>query len=328
MNMTSPRSTAVGIALVAGLLGLTPSHAQPDYPTKAVRIVIGTPPGDSADATARALASQLARQTGQSFFVDNKPGAHGIIAAEVVKNAAPDGYTLLLSTGGPMAINPSLYKKLPYNTLKSFDPIVPLSTGPLYLVVNTSLPIKNVKELVAYAKSRPGKMSYGSGGSGTTQHLAMETLKKSMGLDMLHVPYKGSPAVLQDLIGGQIQLTFDAGASILPQIRSGKVRLIGVASDARSPLTPDVPTLTEQGVPAFRAVVWSGLFAPAGTPPAAMAKLNALVNQALRDPAFAAQMRAQGGEPAGGGSAEFRSFVEAEIARWAKAVADSGATVD
>jgi tripartite-type tricarboxylate transporter receptor subunit TctC len=328
MNMTSPRPIAVGIALVAGLLGLTPSHAQPDYPTKAVRIVIGTPPGDSADANARSLANQLARQTGQPFFVDNKPGAHGIIAAEAVKNANPDGYTLLLSTGGPMAINPSLYKKLPYSTLKSFDPIVPLSTGPLYLVVNTGLPVKNVKELVAYAKAHPGKMSYGSGGSGTTQHLAMETLKKSMGLDMLHVPYKGSPAVLQDLIGGQIQLTFDAGASILPQIRNGKVRLIGVASDARSPLTPGVPTLTEQGVPAFRAVVWSGLFAPAGTPPTAMAKLNALVNQALHDPAFAAQMRAQGGEPAGGGSAEFRSFLEAEIARWAKAVADSGATVD
>lgn len=328
MNMTSPRSLAAGIALVAGLLGLTPSHAQPDYPTKAVRIVIGTPPGDSADANARALANQLARQTGQPFFVDNKPGAHGIIAAEAVKNASADGYTLLLSTGGPMAINPSLYKKLPYNTLKSFDPIVPLSTGPLYLVVNTGLPIKNVRELVAYAKAHPGKMSYGSGGSGTTQHLAMETLKKSMGLDMLHVPYKGSPAVLQDLIGGQIQLAFDAGASILPQIRNGKVRLIGVASDARSPLTPDVPTLTEQGVPAFRAVVWSGLFAPAGTAPTAIAKINALVNRALHDPAFAAQMRAQGGEPAGGGSAEFRSFLEAEIARWAKAVADSGATVD
>ena len=156
----------------------------------------------------------------------------------------------------------------------------------------------------------------------------METLKKSMGLDILHVPYKGSPAVLQDLIGGQIQLAFDAGASILPQIRNGKVRLIGVASDARSPLTPDMPTLTEQGVPAFRAVVWSGLFGPAGTPSTAVAKLNTLVNQALRDPAFAAQMRAQGGEPAGGGSAEFRSFLQAEISRWAKAVADSGATID
>ena len=312
MTRQSTRSLAAGVAMLAALCSAAPAHAQsaspasPAYPAKAVRIIIGTPPGDSADASARSLAAQLARETGQPFFVDNKPGAHGIIASEAAKNAAPDGYTLLLSTGGPMAINPSLYKKLPYDPLKSFEPVVPLSTGPLYLVVNNDLPVKNLKDLVAYAKAHPGKMSYGSGGSGTTQHLAMETLKKSMGLDILHVPYKGSPAVLQDLIGGQIQLAFDAGASILPQIRNGKVRLIGVASDARSPLTPDMPTLTEQGVPAFRAVV----------------------SQALRDPAFAAQMRAQGGEPAGGGSAEFRSFLQAEISRWAKAVADSGATID
>ena len=334
MTRQSTRSLAAGVAMLAALCSAAPAHAQsaspasPAYPAKAVRIIIGTPPGDSADASARSLAAQLARETGQPFFVDNKPGAHGIIASEAAKNAAPDGYTLLLSTGGPMAINPSLYKKLPYDPLKSFEPVVPLSTGPLYLVVNNDLPVKNLKDLVAYAKAHPGKMSYGSGGSGTTQHLAMETLKKSMGLDILHVPYKGSPAVLQYLIGGQIQLAFDAGASILPQIRNGKVRLIGVASDARSPLTPDMPTLTEQGVPAFRAVVWSGLFVPAGTPSTAVAKLNTLVNQALRDPAFAAQMRAQGGEPAGGGSAEFRSFLQAEISRWAKAVADSGATID
>ena len=334
MTRQSTRSLAAGVAMLAALCSAAPAHAQsaspasPAYPAKAVRIIIGTPPGDSADASARSLAAQLARETGQPFFVDNKPGAHGIIASEAAKNAAPDGYTLLLSTGGPMAINPSLYKKLPYDPLKSFEPVVPLSTGPLYLVVNNDLPVKNLKDLVAYATAHPGKMSYGAGGSATTQHLAMETLKKSMGLDILHVPYKGSPAVLQDLIGGQIQLAFDAGASILPQIRNGKVRLIGVASDARSPLTPDMPTLTEQGVPAFRAVVWSGLFVPAGTPSTAVAKLNTLVNQALRDPAFAAQMRAQGGEPAGGGSAEFRSFLQAEISRWAKAVADSGATID
>jgi tripartite-type tricarboxylate transporter receptor subunit TctC len=311
----------------AALLGPL-AWAQSDYPNKTVRIIIGTPPGDSADANARSLAAKLASLTGQPFFVDNKPGAHGIIAAEAAKNAAPDGYTLLLATGGPMAINPSLYKKLPYDSLKSFDQIALLSTGGLYLVVNTNLPVTNLKELVAYAKANPGKLSYGSGGSGTTQHLAMEILKKSMGLDIVHVPYKGSPAVLQDLIGGQVQLAFDAGASILPQIRNGKVRLIGVASDTRSPNTPDIPTLTEQGVPAFRAVVWSGLFAPAGTPPAVVVKLNDMVNQALRDPVFAEQMRKQGGQPSGGSSAEFRGFLAAEITRWAKAVVDSGATVD
>lgn len=329
MIKTRRQHSIAACASLALALAAASTHAQPaDYPNRTVRIIIGTPPGDSADAAARSLATVLAAKTGQPFFVDNKPGAHGIIAAEAAKNATPDGYTLLLATGGPMAINPSLYKKLPYDTLKSFEPIAPLSTGPLYLVVNPALPVNNLKELVSYAKANPGKMSYGSGGSGTTQHLAMETLKMSMGLDIVHVPYKGSPAVLQDLIGGQIQLAFDAGASILPQIRNGKVRLIGVASDARSPNTPDVPTLTEQGVPAFRAVVWSGLFASAATPPAVTGKLNALINQSLREPEFAEQMRKQGGEPAGGSSADFRVFVAAEIARWAKAVADSGATID
>jgi tripartite-type tricarboxylate transporter receptor subunit TctC len=332
MISTPTRFLAVGSALAGcfafALAFASPARAETDYPSRTVRIIIGTPPGDSADANARSLANMLGKLTGQAFFVDDRPGAHGIIASEAAKNAPPDGYTLLLSTGGPMAINPSLYKKLPYDPLKSFAPIAPMSTGGLYLVVNNDLPVKNLNELVAYAKAHPGKLSYGSGGSGTTQHLAMEMLKKSMGLDMTHVPYKGSPAVLQDLIGGQIQLAFDAGASVLPQIRNGKVRLIGVASDARSPNAPNTPTLTEQGVPAFRAVVWSGLFAPAGTPPAVIARLDDLVNQALCDPAFAAQVRAQGGEPAGGSSADFRSFLAAEITRWSKAVADSGATVD
>jgi tripartite-type tricarboxylate transporter receptor subunit TctC len=328
MTTTLRRRAALGLMAGAGLALALPGRAQGNYPARTVRIVIGTPPGDSADAIARNLASKLAALTGQAIFVDNKPGAHGIIAAEAAKNAAADGYTLLLSTGGPMAINPSLYKKLPYDPQKSFDPVVLMSQGPLYLVVNTALPVHDVKELAAYARSHPGKLSYGSGGSGTTQHLAMETLKKSMGIDALHVPYKGSPAVLQDLIGGQVQLAFDAGASVLPQIKAGKVRLIGVAADARSPNTPDVPTLVEQGVPAFRAVVWSGLFVPAGTPTAIVERLNGLVNEALKDPAFAAQVRAQGGDPAGGTPAELRSFLAAEIPRWAQAVKDSGATVD
>jgi tripartite-type tricarboxylate transporter receptor subunit TctC len=314
------------VALGAGLT-TNLALAQGTYPDHPVRIIIGTPPGDSGDAIVRMLASMLAKATGQSFVVDNRPGAHGIIAAEAAKIAAADGYTLLASSGGPMAINPSLYKKLPYDSLRSFEPVVPISSGGLYLVVNNDLPVKNIQELVAYAKARPGKLSYGSGGSGTTQHLAMEMLKKTMGLDIVHVPYKGSPAVLQGLIGGQIQLAFDAGA-VLPQIQGGKVRLIGVTSEARSADAPDVPTLIEQGVPAFRTLVWSGLFAPAGTPGPVVARLNELVNQALRDPSFAKQLRLQGGEPAGGSSVDFRNFLAAEINIWSKAVADSGATVD
>jgi tripartite-type tricarboxylate transporter receptor subunit TctC len=315
------------VLLFAGLLVSVSGHAE-DYPGKTVRIVIGTPPGDTADTMARNLATELGKMTGQAFFIDNRPGAHGIIAAENVQHAAADGYTLLLSTGGPMAINPSLYKKLPYDSLKSFEPIAPISRGGLFLVVNNALPVHDLGELVAYAKARPGALSYGSGGSGTTQHLAMETLKKVEGMDIVHVPYKGSPAVIQDLIGGQIQLAFDAGASILPQIQSGSVRLIGVADAARSPLVPGTPTLAEQGAQGVNAAVWSGLFAPAGTAPAIVAKLNELVNRALKDPQFVAQMRAQGGEPAGGSSEDFRVFLRDDIARWAAAVKASGATVD
>lgn len=318
------RATAA-LPFAAGAMRSAQAQA---WPEKTIRILVGTPPGDSSDASVRRLSDRLSAILGKPIIVDNRPGAHGFIVGELAKNAARDGYTLLYSSGGQIAINPSLYRKLPYDPVKDFTGIAQINTGFLYLAVNNELPVRNMRELVAYAKERPGALSYGSGGSGTTQHLTMEMLKKRSGIDMKHVPYRGSPMVLQDLIGGQIACAFDAGASILPQARNGKVRLLGVTSPARLASTPDLPTFAEQGLPGFEARVWSGLLAPAGVPREVVTRLNDAVNQILQTPEFQAFLRASGSEPAGGSADDFNRFIAAEIAKWAVVVKDSGAQAD
>lgn len=315
------------LAIAAAGLPLM-GRAQADWPARPIRILIGTPPGDSSDASARQIAQRLAAILGQPVFVDNKPGAHGFIVGDLAKSAPKDGYTLMLSSGGQMAINPSLYKKMPYDPVKDFVPVAQINNGFLYLAVNNSLPVRDLKEFIAYVKARPGKLSYGSGGNGTTQHLTMELLKTRADLQIAHIPYRGSPLVLQDLLGGQIACAFDAGASILPQARQGKVRLLGITSPTRVPSTPDLPTFQEQGMAGFEARVWSGLFAPAGTPPQVVQRLNAAMDQMLRDEEFVEFIRKSGGEPAGGSSEAFGRFLSSEIARWAPVVRESGAQVD
>jgi tripartite-type tricarboxylate transporter receptor subunit TctC len=322
------QAAAASLASIAAPGALREALAQSPWPSRPIKMLVGTPPGDSSDASARQLAARLQTSLGQALVVENKPGAHGAIVGEAAKNAAKDGYTLLISSGGQMAINPSMYKKLPFDPMRDFTPIAQINNGFLYLAVNTSLPIHNLKEFVAYVKERPGAVNYGSGGSGTTQHLTMELLKKRTGLDIKHVPYRGSPQVLQDLIGGQIAAAFDAGGSILPQARNGKVRLIGVTSPQRLANTPDLPTFAEQGLAGFESRVWSGLFAPAGVPADIIRRLNEAVNQILQMPDYIAFLRNGGSEPAGGSSADFARFVQAEIAKWAVVVQESGAQVD
>ena len=317
------RAAAAVSALGAPALALAQA-----WPARPIRIYTGTPAGDSTDASARQIAQRLSNVLGQAVIVDNKPGAHGFIVGETVKNAPKDGYSLMMSSGGQMAINPSMYRKMPYDPVKDFVPIVQINNGFLYLAVSSTSPVKTLKEFIAYVKERPGKLSYGSGGSGTTQHLTMELLKKRTGMYITHIPYRGSPLVLQDLIGGTIDAAFDAGASILPQARSGKVRLLGVTSPARLASTPDLPTFVEQGLPGFESRVWSGLFAPAGTPPAVVQRVNEALNQILRDPEFVEFVHKSGGEPAGGSSDAFGKFLSAEIAKWAPVVRESGAQVD
>jgi tripartite-type tricarboxylate transporter receptor subunit TctC len=317
------RAAAAFSAIGAPALALSQT-----WPARPIRIYTGTPAGDSTDASARQIAQRLSNVLGQAVIVDNKPGAHGFIVGETVKNAPKDGYSLLMSSGGQMAINPSMYRKMPYDPVKDFVPIVQINNGFLYLAVSSASPVKTLKEFIAYVKERPGKLSYGSGGSGTTQHLTMELLKKRTGMFITHIPYRGTPLVLQDLIGGTIDAAFDAGASILPQARSGKVRLLGVTSPARLASTPDLPTFVEQGIPGFESRVWSGLFAPAGTPPAVVQRVNEALNQILREPDFVDFIHKSGGEPAGGTSEAFGKFLGAEIAKWAPVVRESGAQVD
>jgi tripartite-type tricarboxylate transporter receptor subunit TctC len=295
------------------------------YPTRPVRVLIGTPAGDSADAVARKLAGRLTTLLGQTFFVENKPGAHGFIVAAAAKNAEHDGSTLLVSTGGQMAINPALYgKKLPFEPLKDFEPIVPMMRADLYLYVDAKLPIHDLKEWTAWVKAHRGTVSYGSGGSGTTQHLTMEMLKKATGLEMTHVPYRGSPMVLQDVIGGQIPFAFDAAASILAQARAGTIRLIAVTGPKRSSFAPEVPTFVERGVPGIDARVWVGLFAPAGTPAAVIQRLNELCNRVYKEPDFIEFLRSIGGEPMSSSAEDFRRFIVADTARWTVVVRDAG----
>jgi len=307
---------ALGLAAVGPIVPAT-AWAQADYPRHPIRILIGTPPGDTVDGWTRQLVVGLGASLGQPVIVENKPGAHGMIVGNAAKVADKDGYTLLVSTGGPMSINPSVYgSKLTYDPLKDFAAIGHFTKGALYLYCNNDLPVTNLKEMVAYVKARPGKISYGSGGTGTTQHLSMEILKKATGMDMVHVPYKGSPMVLQDVIGGQIPFAFDAGGSLLPQVRSGKVRVLAVSTATRSSLTPDIPTLVEQGVPGFDTRVWAGLFAPAGTPEAIIARLNKDLNQAIQAPKFVELLRVGAAEPWSGSAGDMSEFLKTDIERW------------
>ena len=328
MIQNSPRRSLLraSLALASGA-SLFPefSYGQTPYPNRPIRILIGTPPGDTADGWARQLAYGMSALLGQPIIIENKPGAHGMIVGNAAKMAVNDGYTLLASTGGPMAINPSVYKeRLTYDSVKDFVPIAPVVRGPLFLYANTDVPVRNLKEMIAYVKARRGKVSYGSGGTGTTQHLAMELLKRATGMEMAHVPYRGSPMVLQDVIGGQIPFAFDAGGSLLPQARSGKVRLLGVTGPQRYASQTEVPTLDEQGMKNFDAQVWMGLFAPSGTSPDLVSRLQGVAFKVVGSPEFAAKLAAAGAEPWLGSSEDLRKFLASEIARWAVIVKEVG----
>lgn len=298
------------------------------WPQRPIRIVVGFPAGQAADSIARAVAHKLSEILRQSVVVDNRPGAAAIIAAETVKTAAPDGYTLLVGSNGSLAVNPALFRKLSYDPVKDFEPVSLLAGAPFILFTSASIPVRNLKESLEYAKARAGKVSYGSPGSGTGGHISMEMLKKATGAEVVHVPYKGSPPMITDVIGGQLDFGFDSAASIIPFARGGRVRLLAVTSAQRSPFAPEVPTVAEQGLPGFEAVGWTGLVAPRGTPAGVIQILNTAVNQALADPVVIANLDKTCAIPLGGSPSHFQQFLQSEIARWGKAVQDSGAQVD
>lgn len=302
--------------------------AQGAYPNRTVRIIVPFPAGQTTDMVARMLAQEFTESLGQSFYVDNKGGAAAIIGTELAKNATPDGYTLLMASSGPLAINPSLYSKLPYDTLRDFQPIGMVVVVPQFLVVNKDFPANNLKELIAYVKQNPGKVNFGSGGSGLTNHLTMELLKATTGMQITHVPYKGAAPALTALIAGQINMMFESGPAVIPHVRSGKLRVLAVGSQRRSLALPEVPTVAEAGVPGFNAQSWAAFLAPTGTPRPIIQKLNAELNAALSKPATKERLLGMGAEVLEYTPEQTVAYFKTELESWAVAVKASGARVD
>ena len=316
------------LAACATVLPMLPAAAQ-TFPTKPVSLIIPFPPGGPTDAMARTLAAEIKDQLGQPVIVENRAGAGGNIGAEYVARSQPDGQTLLFGTSGPLAINSSLYRKINYDPVKSFAPVIQVGHLPNILVVNPSVPAKDVQELVAYAKAHPGKLSYASSGNGASSHLAGVMFNAIAGTDLQHVPYKGTGPALNDLLGGQVSMSFTDVLTALPYIKAGKLRALGVTTTARSQALPDVPTLAEQGIKGYDVSVFFGIVAPAGTPAATIDKLNKAFADALASPKVRQIFAAQGLEPAPDGSpAQLGRFIVSESAKWKDVVKKSGAQLD
>jgi tripartite-type tricarboxylate transporter receptor subunit TctC len=316
--------------LIAWVLGLSAfaAMAQSTYPTKPVKVIVPFPVGQATDVIARILSQEFTETMGQSFYVDNKGGAAAIVGMETAKVAPADGYTLLMASSGPLTINPALYSKLSYDTLRDFQPIGTAVIVPQFLVINKDFPANNLKELIAYVKQNPGKTNYGSGGSGLTNHLTMEMLKSQTGMQITHVPYKGAAAALTALIGGEINMMFESGPPVIPHIKSGKLKVIAVGSKKRSVSMPDVPTVAEAGVPGFAAQTWAALLAPIQTPKPIITKLNAELVLALQKPTIKERLMTLGAETFETTPEQAVEHIKFELTNWAAAVKASGAKAD
>ncbi len=327
--------TQSGLSLLALLFASTAALAQSAstgsgqaYPDKAVRMVVPFAAGaGSNDIMARLVAQKLSDNFGQQVVVDNRPGASGIIGTDIVAKAQPDGYTVLMMSL-TLTVNPSLFKKLPYNTEKDLTPVTAVASAPLMLVTHPSLPVKSVREFIAYAKANPGKLNFGSGGPGTTPHLAGEMLKTMAGIQVIHVPYKGGAPALADLVGGQIQFMCENIPGTLPFVKAGRLRALAITDRKRSPLLPEMPTLDESGLKGYEIVGWNGLFVPAGTPPAIVNKLHAAVVKALALPDVRERLATMGADGIGNTPQQFTAFIKSEIAKWAKVVKDAGIRIE
>lgn len=312
--------------LIAALAVGTAAQAQA-WPAKPVKVVVAFTAGGTTDILARAVGQQLNERLKQPFVIENKPGAGGNTGTEMVVRSPADGYTLIVNSVGPVAVNPTLYPKLPYNPLVDLVPIVQIAEVPNVLVVHPSLPVKTLDEFIAHAKANPNKLNYGSTGVGTSSHLSGYILGKRAGIDTVHVPYKGADA-LRDLLAGRIQFMFATIPSVKQHIDAGSLRAVAVSSAKRSRSLPDAPTVAERGFPGFEAGSWFGFFAPRGTPPEVATVLNKAVNEIIAVPAFQAQMIKEGADPAGGSPQDFAQFVQREFEKWRVIVRESGATVE
>ena len=319
----SPFRTVQITAAIAGALALPVAAQQPQpYPSRPVRLVIPFPAGGGADIFARLLGRKLQDNLGQTFVADNRAGASGIIGCETVARATPDGYTLLMGTTGTHSTNPAVYPKLPYDSLRDFAPISLVAESPFVLLVNPALPVKSVKDLIAQAKAKPGQLTYGSAGIGSSSHLGFELFNLMAGIKGVHVPYKGLPPAMTDVIAGQLTMTWNSITASAGFIKSGQVRAVGIGSAKRSALVPDIPTIAES-LPGYELGSWYGFFAPPKTPPALIKRLHAEIVKAIADPAVQQQFAGLGAEPVGSTPEAFRAMLEKDIAKWAKVARDA-----
>lgn len=317
---------AISVALLGGLAWVGPSAAA--FPDKPIRFIVPYPAGGGGDLMARAVGLRLGAELNQQIVIENRGGAGGALAAETVARAAPDGYTVLFGTVGTQAINPAIYPNLRYDPSKDFAPISQTHIAPRVLMVRADLPAKNIVELTALAKKQPGVLSYGSAGSGSTGHLSGALFESMAGVDMVHVPYRGSAPVVIDLLAGRLDMTFDSLAAYEGHVKSGKVRVLGVTSKVRMSILPQTPTLSESGLMGFEVSNWLGVLAPAGTPKDVLATLHAALGRAMATPALKEQLLALGIEPTFGSPAEFEALIRAESVKWAELVKKSGATAN
>lgn len=318
-----------GAALAAIVVGLCPASSWAQaYPTKPIRLVAPSTPGDAPDVIARMVADKLSTALGQTVVVENRPGAGGVVGSEAVAKSAPDGYTLIMGNAGSHGINAAVYSKLPYDIQRDFVPVSQVAVAPNVMVINPDVPAKTVAEFIAYAKSQPGKLSYASGGNGSSAHMSMELFKAMAGVDLTHVPYKGSSPALTDVAGGQVAAFIGNMPPTVPLIKAGKLRPLAVTTTKRSALMPELPTIAEAGLPGYETVAWFGVFAPAGTPPDVVNKLSAEIGKIARSPEMREKLVAMGAEPVGGTPEEFKAVVDRDIAKWKPLAQKVGIKVD
>lgn len=314
------------IALLA--LAVAAQAAGQAFPGKPIRLVVPFPPGGAVDFYARVVQQPLSEALGQTVVIDNRAGASGMVGAELVAKSVPDGYTLLIGNIASLAINVGIYPKMPYDPLKDFTPVVRTVDVNYVLVVHPSVPARTVAELVAYAKANPGRLSYGSAGSGSLPHLSTELFKAQTGIDMVHVPYKGGGPMVTDLLGGSVQVVIGDQANLMPHVATGRLRALAVATPKRSPNAPELPTIAESGVAGFDATAWQGVVGPAGMPADVVTRLNEAFNKVMAMPAVRDKLVGGGLEPVGGTPAEFGRFIASEIAKWTKTAKDVGAKAE
>jgi tripartite-type tricarboxylate transporter receptor subunit TctC len=322
--------TVIYSIALAAVAAIAPISAQAQaWPGKQpIKFVVPYPPGGASDVTARVLAVKLSESLGQSVVVENRPGANGILALDLVAKAPADGYTILMANLGPNAINPGVYHKLPYDSIKGFTPITLTSLVPLVVLVAPTLPVKSMPELIAYAKANPGKLTYASAGNGSANHLAGEMMQTMTGMKMVHVPYKGDAPAVADVSGGMVSMMFPTVVAGIPHVKSGRLRALAVTSTKRSSSMPDVPTVSEAGIPGFEAVSWGGIMGPGGLPPEIVTRLNSEIVRILKMPDVAEKLSSLGAEIVGSTPEEFGTYLKAEIAKWGKVAHDNNIKLD